>query len=303
MKICKIMWSTNRPEFLIPTLDTSNEFIDWGDHEVDGIFIDDMPTDRDDEFITQLAEKSGYNHIVLHKENKGLPFVWSECIDILMSLEKEYDYIWHQEDDLIIKEHIKIDDLIDHLKDNQWLHQINIGYQLDWYEKNSRKTYKDISSYDWRNYKMVNSVDTTGGSFDTSFSLTTADKYLDAVNELKTGYLKWIYEERGESLSLTEGTMFTCMSYYSSLGPRQWFDKWQITLLNNKQEPITEHVGDWSWGKRITNEWLESFEKSVELLPEGKEKRDKLYQLKRYKIMQNTPSLKLDSRTWDPLTQ
>ena len=29
MKICKIIWSTNRLEFLIPTLETSKEFIDY----------------------------------------------------------------------------------------------------------------------------------------------------------------------------------------------------------------------------------------------------------------------------------
>ena len=102
MKICKIIWSTNRLEYLIPTLETARKYVDWGDHEVDGIFIDDMPTDRDDELIETIAKSHGYNNVILHKENKGLPLVWEECYDIIKSLGKEYDYIFHQEDDLVM---------------------------------------------------------------------------------------------------------------------------------------------------------------------------------------------------------
>ena len=49
MKICRVIFSTNRPEFLIPTLESHQKYIDFGDHEVYGIFIDDYPKDRNDE--------------------------------------------------------------------------------------------------------------------------------------------------------------------------------------------------------------------------------------------------------------
>jgi GT2 family glycosyltransferase len=72
MKICRVIFSTNRPEFLIPTLESHQKYIDFGDHEVYGIFIDDYPKDRDDKLIVELAKKYGFNEAVLHPENLGL---------------------------------------------------------------------------------------------------------------------------------------------------------------------------------------------------------------------------------------
>ena len=63
MKICRVIFSTNRPEFLIPTLESHQKYIDFGDHEVYGIFIDDYPKDRNDKLIIDLAKKSGFNEI------------------------------------------------------------------------------------------------------------------------------------------------------------------------------------------------------------------------------------------------
>ena len=91
MKICKIIFSTNRLEFLIPTLTSCSENIDWGDHEVDGLFIDDMPKDRNDDQITELANIHGYNNVILHKENKGLGYTWHESYEWLK--DKGYDLV------------------------------------------------------------------------------------------------------------------------------------------------------------------------------------------------------------------
>ena len=113
MKICKLMFSVNRLEYLIPTLESTDKFIDWGDHEVDGIFIDDMPTDRDDEKVFNLAYKYGYNNIVLHEENQGAAGTWRASYELLK--DKGYDFVFMQEDDIIINQPIKIDNMIEYL--------------------------------------------------------------------------------------------------------------------------------------------------------------------------------------------
>ena len=175
MKICKIIWSTNRLEFLIPTLETSQQFIDWGDHEVDGVFIDDMPTDRNDELIKTIAESHGYNHVILHKENKGITYTCQEGYDFIQKLEKEYDFIWHQEDDLIISEHIKIDDLITYFNENKTINQVTLPYQMDWYAtaEETGRSVKDLPLVKYNNYHIVNAFHFNESSnFDTSFSLT-----------------------------------------------------------------------------------------------------------------------------------
>lgn len=303
MKICKIMWSTNRPEYLIPALNSSSDLIDWGDHEVDGIFIDDMPTDRDDEFISNLARESGYNHIILHKKNKGLPAVWKESIDTLRSLDKEYDYIWHQEDDLILKERIKIDDLIDLLESDLWINQVSIGYQLDWYANNNGKDYKNFHTYKWRDFNLINSAKVTDGTFDTSFSLTKADKYLHSLEEWESGSLKHLGKKLGHLVTLNEGSVFECMSWYSGLGPDNRYEGWGRTIINNDLEPMSEHIGEWCWGKRVEATWLKKAIEVYENMKDGPQKEATAYQLKRYQMMMAEPDTKLNSRTWNPLAE
>jgi len=118
MKICKLMFSVNRLEYLIPTLESTDKYIDWGDHEVDGIFIDDMPTDRNDKEIFNLACKYGYNNIILHEKNQGAAGTWKASYELLK--DKGYDFVFMQEDDIIINQPIKIDDMIEYLNKNAY---------------------------------------------------------------------------------------------------------------------------------------------------------------------------------------
>ena len=168
MKICKIIWSTNRLEYLIPTLESSSKFINWGNHEVDGIFIDDMPTDRDDDLIRSLAESHGYNHVILHKENKGITYTWEESYSILTNLKKDYDFIWHQEDDLIINAPINIDDLIEYTYYDKECIQVALAYQMNWYwpqeanevsvNKTPMKRWNDFYTFNSNHFKKYLSV-------------------------------------------------------------------------------------------------------------------------------------------------
>lgn len=130
MKICKVIFSTNRPEYLVPTLESFSQNLDFGDHEVFGVFIDDYPLKRDNDQIRALAEKHGYHRIVLHEENIGLTRTWNEFFE--MMAEYEFDYIWHTEDDVVLLQPVKIDDLIELIQKDENLCHLSLKRNT-WY--------------------------------------------------------------------------------------------------------------------------------------------------------------------------
>ena len=310
MKICKIIWSTNRLEFLIPTLETSQQFIDWGDHEVDGVFIDDMPTDRNDELIKTIAESHGYNHVILHKENKGITYTCQEGYDFIQKLEKEYDFIWHQEDDLIISEHIKIDDLITYFNENKTINQVTLPYQMDWYAtaEETGRSVKDLPLVKYNNYHIVNAFHFNESSnFDTSFSLTRANILFGALNEWHGGKLSWV-DRLGpmyEAKEYSEASLYHVVAAYSSLmnGSEGTFNyKWGTSFYDSNKNAFVEHIGEWSWGQRLTPEMFESKIKELNENPEKyKESYNYHYQLARLQEMAENPSAKINSKTWKRL--
>lgn len=83
--------------FLTRTLESFRK-LDFGDHQVYGIFIDDYPRGRDDEQIRTIAKYYGYDQVILHSENLGLSRTWAEFNNLVKDLD--FDYIWHQEDDV-----------------------------------------------------------------------------------------------------------------------------------------------------------------------------------------------------------
>ena len=99
MKICQVIFSTNRLEYLTKTLQGQKN-LDFSDHQVDKIFFDDYPKDRNDSLVKQLVNLYGYEEIYLHKENIGLSATWTEFFNLIKS--RYYDHIWHQEDDVEI---------------------------------------------------------------------------------------------------------------------------------------------------------------------------------------------------------
>jgi len=130
-KVCKVIWSTNRLEYLIPTLKSQRSMLDFSGCEVHGIFIDDMPKNRHDGTVYELAKMFGYNEIILHQENQGISKNWTQTFKMLS--ERDYDYVYHTEDDVTITKPVKITDLIDILEKHQELSQICLTRQA-WYE-------------------------------------------------------------------------------------------------------------------------------------------------------------------------
>jgi hypothetical protein len=131
MKVCKILWSTNRLEYLIPTLKSQRDMFDLSGCEVDGIFIDDMPKKRHDGTMYELVRNFGYHEVILRPQNMGLPYMWNSTFDMLK--ERDYDYVYLSEDDVTINQPIKITDLAKVLNSDPTYSQVCLTRQK-WYD-------------------------------------------------------------------------------------------------------------------------------------------------------------------------
>lgn len=131
MKVCKVMWSTNRLEYLIPTLKSQRDMLDFSHCEVEGIFIDDMPKNRHDGTMYELARMFGYTEVVLHQENMGLPYMWNSTFDLLK--QRDCDYVYLSEDDVTFNKPVKVIDLAQILHDQKTFSQVCLTRQK-WYD-------------------------------------------------------------------------------------------------------------------------------------------------------------------------
>ena len=104
MKITILFFSTNRLEFLIPSLDTFFKYVDFGNHDIYSILIDDYPKDRDNEIFMKIQKKYKIDKLILHEKNEGYSKTWKEGWD---NIPEDTEYIFHQEDDYTY--HKKID--------------------------------------------------------------------------------------------------------------------------------------------------------------------------------------------------
>jgi len=133
MKITVLFFSTNRLEFLIPTIKSFYKYVDFGDNEVYSILIDDYPKERNNEIFSSIKRNYKIDKLILHEENMGYSKSWKEGWD---NVPNDSDYIFHQEDDFIFNKKININELLDIFKvmDNK-LYQIVLKRQV-WFEKN-----------------------------------------------------------------------------------------------------------------------------------------------------------------------
>lgn len=128
-KILQVVCSTNRIEYLARTLN-SQKNLDFTGCEVTKYFVDDYPLGRKNTFLINFVKEFGYNIQVLHEENLGITKTWQEIFNF--AKDKDFDYIWHQEDDAEIVHPVKITDLIKMLEDDNSLSQIQLKRQ-NWY--------------------------------------------------------------------------------------------------------------------------------------------------------------------------
>lgn len=220
-KICQIIFSTNRIEYLIPTL-RSQKMLDFTGCEVDKIFIDDYPRTRNDSMLQELVKSYGYNVIVFHKENKGLSVTWSEFWNFIKSAD--YDYVWHQEDDVEILETVKILDLIELLNSDNNISQIQLARQK-WYS-NEEEPSKSEDDLIFKNFR-----------YDVRRTIFTPMASLYSTEITKIDFAKYFNSH------LNEGLIGTIL--------HEVYGKLSCNVRNQEGKNIIRHIGEYFTGKRV----------------------------------------------------
>ena len=248
---------------------------------MDGIFIDDMPTDRNDDLIKVIAENHGYNKIILNSENLGLSHTWKASYELLKN--KGYDFIWHQEDDIVINQPVRIDDMIEYLYQKESCYQVHLSRQTDWYYPDQKDLHKKegVDLKEWKNFYTTPHLNST---FSASFSLTKANHYINALTSWQDGKMPVGIAEGSKIFA--EGFIFEVFNYYSTLLDNN--KPWGITFYDKDKKKITEHIGEWTWGHRVSVEYL-------------KNKNSENWVHEQLKQQINNPTNKINSRTWLPL--
>ena len=220
-KICQVIFSTNRLEYLIPTLRAQKNLNFYG-CEVHKIFIDDYPRTRNNAMITELVKLYGYNEVILHEENKGLSVTWSEFWDLVK--ERDYDFIWHQEDDVEILEPILITDLIDLLNTDPLISQIQLARQA-WYYTESDPT-ATANDKIFKNFR-----------YDKNRLIFTPMASLYPADRTRVDYRQFY------NYNMNEGLVGKVL-----------YDHYGMTACNVRNfhgKQLINHIGDWFVGKRV----------------------------------------------------
>jgi hypothetical protein len=220
-KICQVIFSTNRLDYLIPTLKSQANLNFYG-CEVHKIFIDDYPKTRNDLLITELVKLYGYDEIILHEKNEGLSVTWSQFWDLIK--DRDYDYIWHQEDDVEILEPVLITDLIELLERDPSLSQVQLARQAWYHNETDPVPAKD--DYLYKNFRYVKN----------SFIFSP-------MASLYPHRLTKIPYRNHYDFNLNEGLV----------GKVLWEREKLISgnIRNYYGKNIISHIGDWFVGKRV----------------------------------------------------
>jgi len=109
VKVCVLIFATSRYEYLIPSLDSLKEHVDFSGAEVYKILTDDYPLRRDNDMLDMIEKEYQIDKVVRNKENIGYSGSWANAWKIIPD---DVDYIWHQEEDFVFEGNVKILDMI-----------------------------------------------------------------------------------------------------------------------------------------------------------------------------------------------
>jgi GT2 family glycosyltransferase len=239
MKICHVIFSTNRIQYLTKSLE-SHKNLNYGNHEVTRILIDDYPKSRNYNIFKILKKIHRLDQIWMHEENKGLSATWTEFFDWIR--EKDFDYILHQEDDVVLLQPVHIDDLIELLNTDNDICSVILQRQ-PWYEREEHPCIKPEDSY-FKNRYWVEKRDYSDSrniTFPIIFSL----------------YPSWVTKDnlvQEYGFNYNEGIMMTHL--------RERYNKYNVFLKGNSGQNLIEHIGIETKGKRVLKgepnyEWFE----------------------------------------------
>lgn len=230
-RICKVIFSTNRLEYLTKTLKAQQK-IDWTGHEVDGLFFDDYPKGRNDPLVDALVRAYGYTEVYLHKENKGLSTTWKEFWDLIKT--RNYDYIWQTEDDVEVLYPFRITDLINLLIGDPQLSQVGLKRQK-WYSTEEETCLKG-SDWMYMNYR-----------YEKDHALFSPMATLYPIERTRIDYRAWYQEHypetNWENISYNEGMVGKAL--------HEGFGLVSGLLKNQQGQPMIHHIGEFFVGKRV----------------------------------------------------
>lgn len=108
-KFCILIFSTSRYEFLIPTLRSFYELVDFSGFEKFTIFTCDYPKRRDPEKIKALSEKYGFDQVILNRKNEGYSVSWRNAWRLVPN---DTDFIFHLEEDFTFNKPIIVKKMV-----------------------------------------------------------------------------------------------------------------------------------------------------------------------------------------------
>lgn len=225
MKLLRVVFSTNRLQYLKKTLNSCQKF-NYEGLEVDHLFIDDYPKDRDDKSLKDFVSIYGFNKFIFHEKNKGITETWQELFDWVK--EREYDYILHHEDDVELKYPLKVMDMIKILENDKSLSQIQLK-RNNWYSHETEEIGKRDDDVVFENYRYELAPDSA--------------PYFWMLMSL---YPAWIAKE-----PILEKT-----GHNPSEGVIDWYLKQNYNLRSgllktSEGDYMVDHIGEICQGKRV----------------------------------------------------
>ena len=158
----------------------------------------------------------------LNSENKGLSVTWSSFWEWLK--EQDYDYILHQEDDVVLLQPIRIDDLIECLETDANMASVVLQRQ-PWYFTES-ETKIEPDDVQFRQYY--------GSRNNKTFPIIFSLYRKSVINHPFRDYWKF---------NLNEGMIMVYLDHFEKM--------YSLTLKGPNGKNLIEHIGEESTGKRI----------------------------------------------------
>lgn len=230
-KVCQVIFSTNRLAYLTKTL-ASQRLLNFDGCTVDKIFIDDFPKDRNDLLVKTIVNSFGYNEVYLHEKNQGLSVTWTEFWNLIR--DRDYDYVWHQEDDVVLLEPVKVADLIELLQSDPLMSQAVLQRQ-PWYS-NETAAVAETSDRVFKTFRIVKN----SAIFSPMASLYSIDR-------VRFPYSQWYREYYAD-------TNFCSINFNEGMVGKALLESCELvsaTVKNSRGRNLIEHIGDYFVGKRV----------------------------------------------------
>lgn len=231
-RICQVIFSTNRIEYLSRTL-RAQQLLDFTGCEVDRIFIDDFPKTRNDLLISALVKSFGYKELHLHPVNLGLSVTWTEFWNLIRN--RDYDYVWHQEDDVEVLEPVKITDLIRLLESDPTITQTVLKRQ-PWYFHETPSTALESDKI-FEKYR-----------YETGSYIFSPMASLYSMDRVRYNYNQWYVDNLPNetdlhNINFNEGMIGKVLL--------MGFGKTSAHVKNSSGDNLINHIGEYFVGRRV----------------------------------------------------